>query len=343
MPTCTDNRSCDTRAVATLTSSAGNASWTTSTVQALFALPFFDLLHQAQTVHRDSFPHNEIQLSSLLSIKTGGCPEDCGYCSQSIKYQTDELASTKLMSVSEVLTAAAAARQEGATRFCMGAAWRNPKERDMPNLIAMVKGVRALGLETCVTLGMLTTEQAQEFKLAGLDYYNHNLDTSADFYGSIISTRTQQNRLDTVRLVQDAGLRVCCGGIIGMGESQRQRAALISQLANLDPYPESVPINHLVPIKGTPLEHAEPLDEFEFVRTIAVTRITMPGTVVRLSAGREQMSDALQALCFAAGANSIFLGAKLLTTPNSEASADRRLLDRLGLKAISLDQKSPAA
>jgi biotin synthase len=317
---------------------SSRTSWQTRDVEALFARPFLDLLHQAQTVHRAHFPANEIQLSSLLSIKTGGCPEDCGYCSQSSKYQTEGATPTKLMSLSDVLAAAQQAKEQGATRFCMGAAWRNPKERDMPSLTEMVKEVRALGLETCITLGMLTGEQASAFKEAGLDYYNHNLDTSADFYGNIISTRPYQSRLETLQKVRDAGLRVCCGGIVGMGESRRQRAALIAQLACLDPYPESVPINHLVPIKGTPLENAAPLDPLEFVRTIAVARITMPRTVVRLSAGREQMDDALQTLCFAAGANSIFLGARLLTTPNSPIKGDRDLFSRLGLKAMPTSQ-----
>ena len=316
------------------TSSAVPTSWKTSDVEALFALPFLDLLHQAQTTHRAHFPANEIQLSTLLSIKTGGCPEDCGYCSQSSKYETGGAKPTKLMSLPDVLAAAQQAKDQGATRFCMGAAWRNPKERDMPAVTEMVTAVRALGLETCITLGMLSGEQAGALKQAGLDYYNHNLDTAPDFYGSIISTRPYQSRLDTLQKVRDAGLRVCCGGIIGMGESRRQRAALIAQLAGLDPYPESVPINHLVPIKGTPLENAPPLDPLEFVRTIAVARITMPRTVVRLSAGREQMDDALQTLCFAAGANSIFLGARLLTTPNADMGNDRKLFDRLGLKPM---------
>jgi len=316
----------------------GREPWQTGDVEALFALPFLDLLHHAQKVHRANFPANEIQLSTLLSIKTGGCPEDCGYCSQSSKYQTTGATPTKLMSLPAVLAAAQQAREQGATRFCMGAAWRNPKERDMPALTEMVKQVRALGLETCITLGMLTGEQASAFKEAGLDYYNHNLDTSADFYGNIISTRPYQSRLETLQKVRDAGLRVCCGGIVGMGESRRQRAALIAQLARLDPYPESVPINHLVPIKGTPLENAPPLDPLEFVRTVAVARITMPRTIVRLSAGREQMDDALQTLCFAAGANSIFLGARLLTTPNASINGDRDLFARLGLKAMPASQ-----
>ena len=309
-------------------------TWDAAAVEALFAQPFLDLLYQAQSTHLAHFPPNQIQLSSLLSIKTGGCPEDCGYCSQSAKYPAAGVAATKLLSLDEVLAAAQNAKDQGATRFCMGAAWRNPKERDMPTLTDMIRQVRALGLETCVTLGMLDAAQAGAFKQAGLDYYNHNLDTAPDFYGKVISTRPYQSRLDTLQTVRNAGLNVCCGGIIGMGESRRQRAGLIAQLANLAPYPESVPINHLVPIKGTPLEHTEPLDHLEFVRTIAVARITMPKTMVRLSAGREQMDDALQTLCFAAGANSIFLGAKLLTAPNAPVNQDRALFERLGLSAM---------
>ncbi|MBP0597394.1 biotin synthase BioB [Herbaspirillum sp. LeCh32-8] len=301
-------------------------------VEALFELPFLDLLYRAQTVHRERHAANEVQLSSLLSIKTGGCPEDCGYCSQSSSHKDAGVPAGKLMAPQDVLQAAQAAKAQGATRFCMGAAWRNPKERDMPALTTMVGQVRALGLETCMTLGMLEEQQARALKEAGLDFYNHNLDTSPDFYGQVISTRGYQDRLDTIRKVQEAGLHVCSGGIIGMGETRRQRAGLIAQLAALDPQPESVPINHLVPIKGTPLEDAPPLDEFEFVRTVAVARIAVPGAVIRLSAGRESMSDATQALCFAAGANSIFLGSKLLTTPNAPVSADLELLARLGMR-----------
>lgn len=300
-------------------------------VEALFELPFLDLLYRAQTVHRQHHAANEVQLSSLLSIKTGGCPEDCGYCSQSASHKEAGVPAGKLMAADEVLAAAQAAKAQGATRFCMGAAWRNPKERDMAALTDMVGRVRALGLETCMTLGMLEERQALALKEAGLDYYNHNLDTAPDFYGRVISTRTYQDRLDTIRRVQDAGLNVCSGGIIGMGETRRQRAGLIAQLAALSPAPESVPINHLVPIKGTPLEDAPPLDEFEFVRTVAAARIALPTSVIRLSAGREGMSDAAQALCFAAGANSIFLGSKLLTTPNAPVSADLELLARLGI------------
>ena len=305
--------------------------WTVAAVEALYDLPFMDLLFRAQQVHRENFDPNEVQLSTLLSIKTGGCAEDCGYCPQSSHFDTG-LEASKIMPLDEVLDAARAAKEQGATRFCMGAAWRSPKERDMERVAAMIEGVRDLGLETCMTLGMLDGDQARQLKDAGLDYYNHNLDTSPDHYGSIISTRTYQDRLDTLDNVRQAGINVCCGGIVGMGETRTQRAGLIAQLANLDPYPESVPINNLVAVPGTPLADAEPIDPFEFVRTIAVARITMPTTMVRLSAGREQMDDALQALCFAAGATSIFYGDRLLTTPHPQAQRDRRLFERLGLK-----------
>lgn len=308
------------------------ATWTVKEVEALYALPMMDLLYKAQQVHRQHFDANEVQLSTLLSIKTGGCEEDCGYCSQSSRYDTGVKAS-KLMPLDEVLAAARDAKAQGATRFCMGAAWKTPKERDMPKLTEMIKEVGALGLETCITLGSLDAVQAHALKEAGLDYYNHNLDTSPDFYGTIITTRTFQSRLDTLQRVRDEGIRVCSGGIIGMGESRLQRAALISQLANMAPYPESVPINHLVPMEGTPLADVTPLDPLEFVRTIAVARITMPATRVRLSAGRERMDDALQTLCFAAGANSIFFGDRLLTTGNPQVAADKDLLGRLGIRA----------
>ncbi|MCP1572387.1 biotin synthase BioB [Herbaspirillum rubrisubalbicans] len=301
--------------------------------EALFALPFLDLLYQAQSVHRQHHPANQVQLSSLLSIKTGGCAEDCGYCSQSAHHQDAGVPASKLMAVDDVVQAAQAARAQGATRFCMGAAWRNPKQRDMAVLTDMVTQVRALGLETCMTLGMLEQAQADALKEAGLDYYNHNLDTAPDFYEQVISTRSYQDRLDTLQRVQQAGLNVCCGGIIGMGETRAQRAGLIAQLASLPVPPQSVPINHLVPIAGTPLQDVAPLDEFEFVRTVAVARITLPQAVIRLSAGRESMSESTQALCFAAGANSIFLGAKLLTTANAPVSSDLDLLARLGLQA----------
>jgi len=306
--------------------------WRAEDVEALYALPLMDLLFRAQQVHLEHFDPNEVQLSTLLSIKTGGCAEDCGYCPQSAHFETGVEAS-KLMPLDEVLEAAQAAKAQGATRFCMGAAWRSPKDRDIDRVAAMVRGVKALGLETCMTLGMLEAHQAQALKGAGLDYYNHNLDSAPEFYGSIISTRTYQDRLDTLAHVRDAGMNVCCGGIVGLGETRVQRAGLIAQLANLEPYPESVPINNLVQVEGTPLAGTEPLDPFEFVRTIAVARLTMPRTMVRLSAGREQMNEALQALCFAAGANSIFYGDKLLTTSNPQAERDRRLFERLGLKA----------
>ncbi|WP_235971882.1 biotin synthase BioB [Azohydromonas caseinilytica] len=297
----------------------------------MYELPFMELMFRAQQVHREHFDPSEVQLSTLLSIKTGGCAEDCGYCPQSSHFDTGVEAS-KIMSISEVLSAAQAAKEQGASRFCMGAAWRSPKERDMERVTEMVRGVRELGLETCMTLGMLDKEQAAQLKDAGLDYYNHNLDTSPDNYHNIIHTRTYQDRLDTLSNVREAGINVCCGGIVGMGETREQRAGLIAQLANLDPFPESVPINNLVPVPGTPLADSEPLDPFEFVRTIAVARITMPTTMVRLSAGREQMDDALQALCFMAGANSIFYGDRLLTTANPQAEKDRRLFERLALK-----------
>jgi len=304
--------------------------WSVAAVEALFELPFMDLLFRAQQVHREHFDPNEVQLSTLLSIKTGGCSEDCGYCPQSAHHEGG-IEASKLLPLNEVLTAAQAAKDQGATRFCMGAAWRSPKERDMEHVREMIVGVRSLGLETCMTLGMLDQQQALQLRDAGLDYYNHNLDSAPDFYGEIISTRTYQDRLDTLQHVRDAGINVCCGGIVGLGETRTQRAGLIAQLANLDPYPESVPINNLVAVPGTPLEGAEPIDPFEFVRTIAVARLTMPTTMVRLSAGREQMDDALQALCFAAGANSIFYGDKLLTTCNPQAQRDRALFERLGL------------
>ncbi|MDR0245165.1 MAG: biotin synthase BioB [Burkholderia sp.] len=316
--------------------------WRVADVVALFALPFNDLLFRAQQVHREHFDANAVQLSTLLSIKTGGCEEDCGYCSQSSHHDTG-LKAEKLMDVDTVLDAARAAKANGASRFCMGAAWRNPKERHMPALTEMVRGVKELGLETCMTLGMLEDDQAQELANAGLDYYNHNLDTSPEFYGQVISTRTYQDRLDTLDRVRDAGINVCCGGIIGMGESRRERAGLISQLANLNPYPDSVPINNLVAIEGTPLEGTAPLDPFEFVRTIAVARITMPKAVVRLSAGREQLDDGLQAMCFLAGANSMFYGDQLLTTSNPQSQKDRALFERLGIRASDADAMSASA
>lgn len=314
------------------TAPAAPQRWRVEEIEALYNLPFMDLLFRAQQVHRKNFNPNEVQLSTLLSIKTGGCAEDCGYCPQSASADAGVEAS-KLMPLIEVMAAAQAAKDQGATRFCMGAAWRSPKERDMERVTEMVREVRSLGLETCMTLGMLEAEQAQALKEAGLDYYNHNLDSAPEFYGDIISTRTYQDRLDTLSNVRSAGINVCCGGIVGMGETRTHRAGLIAQLANLDPYPESVPINNLVAVEGTALANTAPLDPFEFVRTIAVARITMPRTMVRLSAGREEMDEALQALCFAAGANSIFYGERLLTTSNPLADRDRQLMARLGLQA----------
>jgi len=292
-----------------------------------------DLLFRAHGVYRAHHDPNEVQLSTLLSIKTGGCPEDCGYCPQAARYHT-EVTSQDLMPVAEVVAAARAAKAAGATRFCMGAAWRGPKERELEPVLAMVREVKSLGLETCATLGMLRDGQAERLKSAGLDYYNHNLDTAPEFYGEVITTRDYEDRLDTLGRVRDAGLHVCCGGIVGMGESRAQRAGLIAQLANLDPYPESVPINNLVQVEGTPLFGAQAIDPLEFVRTVAVARITMPKAMVRLSAGRQEMGDAIQALCFFAGANSIFYGDKLLTTGNPDVIADKALFDRLGLHAM---------
>jgi len=305
--------------------------WSVDAVVALYELPFNELLFRAQQVHRENFPDADVELATLLSIKTGGCPEDCAYCPQAARYHTGVVAG-KLIPLEEVVAAAKAAKQNGATRFCMGAAWREPKEREIETVETMISEVKSLGLETCATLGMLRAEQAQRLKQAGLDYYNHNLDSSPDFYPEIISTRDYQDRLDTLKNVRQAGLKVCCGGIVGMGESREQRAGLIAQLASLDPYPESVPINHLVQVPGTPLEGAARLDPLEFVRTIAVARITMPTARVRLSAGRQEFSEAVQALCFFAGANSIFYGEKLLTACNQEAAADRALLAKLGLR-----------
>jgi biotin synthase len=311
-----------------------DARWSAPAIEALFALPFADLLFRAQQVHREHFDAAEVQLSTLLSIKTGGCAEDCGYCPQSAHFDTGVEAS-KLMPIDAVRDAARAARDHGATRFCMGAAWREPADRHIDVLAEMVREVKALGMETCMTLGMLTDGQAQRLADAGLDYYNHNLDTAPEHYGAIISTRTYQDRLDTLARVRASGMAVCCGGIVGMGESRRHRAGLIAQLANLDPYPESVPINNLVQVEGTPLAGSEPIDPFEFVRTIAAARITMPRAMVRLSAGREQMDDAVQALCFLAGANSIFYGDKLLTTANPQAQRDQALLARLGMRVTT--------
>jgi biotin synthase len=307
--------------------------WTLSEVQALFALPFMDLLFRAQQVHREFQSANTVQVSTLLSIKTGACPEDCAYCPQSIRYDTG-LDPQELLELDDVLARAAAARQAGATRFCMGAAYRSPKPKDLRKVIAMIREVKALGLETCATLGMLTPEQASELKEAGLDYYNHNLDTSAAYYEKIITTRTYQDRLDTLQAVREAGMNVCCGGIVGMGETAADRAELLHTLATLPEHPESVPINLLVRVEGTPLAGSAPsLDPFDFVRTIAIARILMPESRVRLSAGRAEMSDELQALCFLAGANSIFYGEKLLTTGNPDVEHDRQLFARLQIRA----------
>ena len=300
-------------------------------VAALFELPFPELIYRAQSVHRSHHDPAALQLSSLLSVKTGGCPEDCAYCPQSRRYRTG-VKDEEVLSLEAVTQAARAARSHGASRFCMGAAWRGPKERELEQILPMIRQVKDLGLETCATLGMLRPGQAERLREAGLDYYNHNLDTSPEFYGQIITTREYRDRLETLERVRDAGLRVCCGGIVGMGESRRDRAGLIAQLSSLDPYPESVPINALVAVAGTPLAQAEELDALEFVRTVAAARISMPKAWVRLSAGRERMSDALQALCFLAGANSVFFGEKLLTTGNPQAARDRALFARLGLK-----------
>ena len=307
--------------------------WSVDQIAQLLDLPFNHLLFRAQSVHRENFDANAVQLSTLLSIKTGGCPEDCGYCPQAARYHTN-VDNEDMLAVDAVVAAARAARAKGATRFCMGAAWRGPKQRDLDRVVEMVKAVRGLGMETCATLGMLKEGQAEQLKEAGLDYYNHNLDTAPEFYGTIVSTRTQDDRLDTLGKVRNAGIHVCCGGIVGMGETRRTRAALIAQLANLDPYPESVPINYLVQVEGTPLHGTAELDHFEFVRTIAAARITMPKAMVRLSAGRQAMPEGIQALCFLAGANSIFYGDKLLTTGNPEAGRDRALMDKLGMHAM---------
>ncbi len=306
--------------------------WQLDEVKALYALPFNDLLFKAQTIHREHFDPNEIQISSLLSIKTGSCSEDCGYCPQSARYDAD-LTPEALMPVEKVIESAQLAKDQGATRFCMGAAWRSPKDKDIARVVEMVQGVKGLGMETCVTLGMLTDSQTQALKAGGLDYYNHNLDTSEDYYSEVITTRTYQDRLDTLERVRESGINVCCGGIVGMGESDDDRANLLIELANLPKHPESVPINMLVQVEGTPLQDVESLDPIVFIRTIAVARILMPLSRVRLSAGRTDMSDEMQALCFFAGANSIFYGEKLLTTENPMTNHDLALFDRLGLNS----------
>ena len=318
---------------------ARDEAWPLARVEALFALPFADLLHQAQTVHRKNHDANKVQLSTLISIKTGGCPEDCGYCPQAARYSTG-VENEAMMTLTAVLDAAKRAKENGASRFCMGAAFRGPKQRDLDPILDMVREVKALGLETCCTLGMLKDGQAEQLKNAGLDYYNHNLDTAPEVYGDIISTREYQDRLDTLTRVREAGVNVCCGGIVGMGESATERAGLITQLANLDPQPESVPINYLVQVEGTPLhdklQGEKALDWSDFVRTIAVARITMPKSFVRLSAGRQEMNEATQALCFLAGANSIFYGDKLLTTGNPEVDKDKALFAKLGVSPLAL-------
>ena len=311
-----------------------NLRWSRDDVAALLALPFPELLFRAMSVHRENFDPVRVQISTLLSIKTGGCPEDCGYCPQAAGHETGTKAG-KLMEVEAVLREARAAKEKGAARFCMGAAWRSPKEHDLDTVCEMVAGVKALGMESCVTLGMLSGVQAQKLKDAGLDYYNHNLDTSPEYYGKVISTRTYQDRLDTLGAVRDAGINVCCGGIVGMGEDEADRAGLIATLASLPVPPESVPINALVAVEGTPLAKAEPIDAIEFVRVVAAARITMPKSYVRLSAGREAMSDEAQALCFLAGANSIFHGEKLLTTKNATVPHDEALFAKLGMRAES--------
>ena len=320
-------------AVEKLSPAMESPCWDVHRIEALLDLPFNDLIHRAQSVHRQYHDPNGVQLSTLISVKTGGCSEDCGYCPQAARYHTG-VENQEMLTLDEVLAAAAEAKARGASRFCMGAAWRGPKQRDIEKMTEMVGGVKALGLETCATLGMLKPGQAEQLRQAGLDYYNHNLDTAPEFYGEIITTRQYQDRLDTLDKVRNAGINVCCGGIVGMGESRYARAGLIAQLANLDPYPESVPINYLVQVEGTPLNGTAVLDPLEFVRTIAAARITMPKAMVRLSAGRQEMPDAVQALCFLAGANSIFYGDKLLTTGNPQTERDTMLFDKLGLHPI---------
>ena len=312
------------------TSASGTERWSVDAIEALFNLPFPELMHQAQVVHREHFDPTRVEFATLLSVKTGGCAEDCAYCPQAARYDTGVEAG-KLMEPAEVLIAAQFAKDAGATRFCMGAAWRSPKDRDVEKVAELVRTVKSLGLEACATLGMLEEGHAQTLQEAGLDYYNHNLDSAPDFYGDIITTRDYQDRLDSLARVRSVGVKVCCGGIVGLGETRRQRAGLVAELANLTPHPESVPINNLVKIEGTPLANQADLDPFEFVRTIAVARITMPTARVRLSAGRQQMGDAVQALCFLAGANSIFYGDKLLVTGNPDTNADVQLLERLGM------------
>ncbi|WP_295363338.1 biotin synthase BioB [Arenimonas sp.] len=313
--------------------------WTREQVLALFDLPFPELVFRAATVHREHFDPAQVQVSTLLSVKTGGCPEDCAYCPQAARYNTG-VDATKLMDTASVLKKARAAKAAGASRFCMGAAWRSPKDRDIPKVAEMIREVKALGLETCATLGMLSAPQAKSLREAGLDYYNHNLDTAPEFYGDIIKTREYQDRLDTLEHVRDVGMKTCCGGIVGMGETREQRAGLLQALANLPAHPDSVPINRLVQVQGTPLAGTALLDPFEFVRTIAVARLMMPASMVRLSAGRAEMSEELQAMCFVAGANSIFYGEKLLTTGNPDVEADQALFARLGLQPMPVVHES---
>lgn len=314
-------------------------NWKPEEALALFEMPFLSLLYQAQTTHRAFFPENEVQLSTLLSIKTGGCPENCSYCPQSAHFET-EVKASKLMETADILSHAQQAKDAGASRFCMGAAWRSPKDRDIPKLAEIIHGVKNMGLETCMTLGMLSKPQADSLKDAGLDYYNHNIDTSEEFYSEIITTRSFKDRMDTLENVRSSGMKVCCGGIVGMGESVEDRARMLSTLANLEKHPESVPINRLVKVEGTPLEDAKQVDVFDFIRTIAVARIMMPASFVRLSAGREDMSEEAQALCFMAGANSIFYGEKLLTTPNPIANQDMELFAKLGIKPSQIENVS---
>lgn len=316
--------------------------WKTDEIEALFKLPFNDLIYQAHSVHRKHFNHNEVQISTLLSIKTGACPEDCSYCSQSSRNDTG-LERERLLPLQEVIDAANIAKENGATRFCMGAAWRNPTDKSLDHVIKMVEAVKALDMETCVTLGMLKQEQATKLKESGLDYYNHNLDTSPEFYGSVITTRTYQDRLDTLENVRNAGINVCSGGILGMGETQRDRARLLQELANLPQHPESVPINDLVQVQGTPLDGIDNLDPFEFIRTIAVARLIMPKSYVRLSAGRTEMNDEMQALCFFSGANSMFYGERLLTTDNPEESHDNQLFTRLDIQSEKRVASAPVS
>lgn len=319
-----------------MTESAIRHDWSLDEIRALFALPFNDLVYRAQTVHRANFDPNQVQVSTLLSIKTGACSEDCAYCSQSAKYDTG-LEREKLLPLDEVIEAAQAAKAKGSSRFCMGAAWRNPTDKNLDTVIAMIQAVRDLGMQTCVTLGMLTKPQAKRLRDGGLDYYNHNLDTSPEFYGNVITTRTFQDRLDTLKFVRDAGINVCSGGILGMGETGTDRARMLQELANLPQHPESVPINMLVQIEGTPLHGQDTIDTFEFVRSIAVARIMMPLSYVRLSAGRSDMNDEMQALCFLAGANSIFYGERLLTTDNPDTDHDHRLFERLGINMETVE------